>query len=1092
MNQLCRPRRLCAILVFSVWTALHAAEKPNVILIVADDQGYGDLSAHSNPVLKTPNMDRLYSESVRFTDFHVAPMCSPTRGQLMTGRDAMKSGCTAVCQGRSIPRRDIPTMANFFADSGYTTGHFGKWHLGDSYPFRPQDRGFQETIHHRAWGITSLADYWGNTYFDPVLNHNGVDSKYQGYCTDIFFAEAMHWIEGKTKAEEPFFVYLPTNTPHVPNVCAEKYSAPYVGEHDGKKIPAEFYGMIANLDENLGKLEAFLNDTQLRDNTILIYMSDNGTQSRQAQEIFNAGMRDKKTSVYEGGHRVPCFVRWPAGGLLSGKDIDELTQVQDLLPTLIELCDLRKGNNATAFDGASLADLMKGVANELADRKLVVQYKVSGAPWDPAVVLWDKWRLIGGTELYHVGRDPGQAANVADQHSEVVKAMAVHYEAWYAEAKPLFDRPRWIHVGTEKQNPMMLYAQDWVGDYCDNMGGLTRATAVGSWTIEVAQQGVYELELRRWPIEADMALAAGIAPDGKKGQRPIMAANVQIDGGNYTLDAAPDAKHVTFHVPLKPGKTQLATLFLDEQDQTLCSAMYVKATRLPDPAKVQPTPISSRKPVGRPEPAVRPGKNAAVKTIQHGKDDILFALPSHSQSAEKPNVLFIAIDDMNDWTTLFEENNPIQTPNLERLAARGTFFTRAYCAAPGCNPSRTAILSGLRPTTSGVYGNRDSWQELIPDVVTLPQHFKNNGYGTRGAGKIFHHGKAGADREDNPSFEDFYPLNLHANAPSDNYNGYTGKDVDSRLGKLSWDWGEHDAPKQTDEYTVDYVNQVMATFPKEQPLFLAAGIFRPHLPFWAPPETFAKYPFDRVVQPPMPANDLDDVPPIGKEMAHTEYFIWANTSKQPEAGLGSLKKMVQSYQAAADYADQMVGRLLNQLDATGRAGDTIIVLWADHGYHLGDKEACVKFTLWEKANRVPFIIVAPGGTTPGTRCDQPVGLVDIYPTLIELAGLPPKADLDGKSLVPLLKNPAAKWDRPAIMTQLRGNHAVRSERWRYIRYSDGTEELYDHDQDPWEWKNLSGIESYASVIADHRKYLPKNEAAAKPQRVIPGRSRTKK
>ena len=301
--------RLCVSLFLLTCSVANAANKPNVILIVADDQGYGDLSCHGNPVLKTPNMDRLYAESVRFTDFHVAPMCSPTRGQLMTGRDAMKNGCTAVCQGRSMTRADIPTMADFFANSGYSTGHFGKWHMGDSYPHRPQDRGFQETLHHRAWGITSLADYWGNTYFDPVLNHNGTDKKYEGYCTDIFFNKAMQWIEQKSKIDQPFFVYLPTNTPHVPNVCAEKYSAPYVGKYEGKPMPSEFYGMIANLDENLGKLEAFLTERKLSDNTILIYTSDNGTQSKQAQAIFNAGMRDKKTSVFEGGHRVPCFVR---------------------------------------------------------------------------------------------------------------------------------------------------------------------------------------------------------------------------------------------------------------------------------------------------------------------------------------------------------------------------------------------------------------------------------------------------------------------------------------------------------------------------------------------------------------------------------------------------------------------------------------------------------------------------------------------------------------------------------------------------------------------------------------------------------------
>ena len=219
----------------------------------------------------------------------------------------------------------------------------------------------------------------------------------------------------------------------------------------------------------------------------------------------------------------------------------------------------------------------------------------------------------------------------------------------------------------------------------------------------------------------------------------------------------------------------------------------------------------------------------------------------------------------------------------------------------------------------------------------------------------------------------------------------------------------------------------------------------------------------------------DDVSEVAKRMAHREFFIYSNTTGQAPGSPGSLKRMVQCYQASADFADSMVGRLLDKLDATGRAADTIIVLWADHGYHLGDKESCVKFTLWEKANHVPFIIVAPGVTRPATRCDRPVGLVDIYPTLLELAGLPAKADLDGKSLVPLLKNPNAGWDRPAIMTMGRGNHAVRTRRWRYIRYEDGSEELYDHDKDPWEWTNLAADPNCADVIAQLRPYLPKDK-----------------
>jgi hypothetical protein len=263
----------------------------------------------------------------------------------------------------------------------------------------------------------------------------------------------------------------------------------------------------------------------------------------------------------------------------------------------------------------------------------------------------------------------------------------------------------------------------------------------------------------------------------------------------------------------------------------------------------------------------------------------------------------------------------------------------------------------------------------------------------------------------------------------------------------------------------------------DRPLFLAAGIFNPHLPFYAPKENFSRYPLEKTVPPPMPKGDLDDVGEIAEQMAHKEYWVYDNTILQEPGSPGSLQRMVQCYQAASDFADEMVGRLLDKLDETGRGDNTIIVLWSDHGYHLGDKESCVKFTLWEKANRVPFIIVAPGIATPGSRCDRPVGLVDTYPTLLELAGLPLKPDNDGLSLVPLLKDPDRRWKRPALMTEGRGNHAVRTDRWRYIRYRDGAEELYDHDNDPWEWTNLAGDPRYAKVIANHRRWLPKREAA---------------
>lgn len=578
-----------------------ATDRPNVIIILTDDQGYGDYSCHGNPILKTPNLDKLHAESVRLIDFHVAPMCTPTRGQLLTGMDAMRNGATGVCQGRSMVQSDIPTMADFFAQSGYATGHFGKWHLGDSYPFRPQDRGFQETIHHPAWGITSLADHYGNTYWDPHLRYassefessNHIENKYEGYCTDIFFREAMSWMKQQKTANQPFFLYLPTNTPHVPNWVDKNYSEPYekIGIYNGVKVPANFYGMIANIDENMAGLEEFLVREGLKENTILIYLNDNGTQSRSAAQIYNAGMRGNKTQMYEGGHRVGCFWRWPNSKLRHGNDLEQLTQVQDILPTLMDFCNLKNDN--FKGDGHSLAGILTDRNVSLPDRKLVIQYsfqETSGTLWNRAVVLWNKWRMVGPNQLFDLRNDPHQNRSVIHEHQEIAKAMSDHYENWYKEAKALYDQPRNIHVGNEKSNPVVMYANDWVGGYCDNPPNLIAANTSGYWDVIIEEEGDYEIELRRWPEETGFALTAGVKGGEVKahenfigenlGARPIHSAMLKIDEFAQSKPVDPNAHFVSFKTKLRPGKTELETLFSDESGQPLCSAIYVKVRRL--------------------------------------------------------------------------------------------------------------------------------------------------------------------------------------------------------------------------------------------------------------------------------------------------------------------------------------------------------------------------------------------------------------------------------------------------------------------------------------------------------------------------------
>src|SRR5262249_47976189 len=301
--------------------SVHAADaprRPNVIIVLSDDQGYGDFSCHGNPVLKTPNLDKLHAQSVRLTDFHVAPMCTPTRSQLMTGQDALRNGACSVCAGRSMIRPGIPTMAQHFAANGYRTGHFGKWHLGDSYPNLPHQRGFQDSVYHLGWGITSMADLWQNDYFDPRFRHNGELKQYKGYCTDVPFDLALAWMKEQKTKSEPFFVYLPTNAPHGPLWVPEQYRKMYAGKA-GPNV-ASFYGMIANLDDNMARLDQFLADNNLVDNTIVFFMNDNGGTA--GVDTYNAGMRGRKTQYYEGGHRASCFVRWPAGKLGTPRDLD--------------------------------------------------------------------------------------------------------------------------------------------------------------------------------------------------------------------------------------------------------------------------------------------------------------------------------------------------------------------------------------------------------------------------------------------------------------------------------------------------------------------------------------------------------------------------------------------------------------------------------------------------------------------------------------------------------------------------------------------------------------------------------------------------
>ncbi|MFQ6034271.1 MAG: arylsulfatase [Sedimentisphaerales bacterium] len=546
-------------------------KQPNVVLVITDDQGYGDLSCHGNPVLETPNLDRLHSESIRLTNFHVSPTCSPTRAALMTGHYCNRTGVWHTIMGRSLLRQDEVTIADVFSASGYCTGIFGKWHLGDNYPFRPQDRGFDEVLIHGGGGVGQGPDYWGNDYFDDTYRHNGKLEKFTGYCTDIFFDGALKFIEAHK--DQPFFCYLPTNAPHGPYNVADKYSRPYRDKGVGDR-QANFYGMIKNIDENMGRLMQRLKELDLQNNTILIFMTDNGSSAG-----YSAGMRGKKGSEYDGGHRVPCFIRWPGGGLKDGRNIDRLTAHIDILPTLIELCGLNKPVGIK-FDGDSLAGLLAGYNKNWPDRTLVTDSQRIEHPekWRKSAVMTDRWRLINGRELYDIKVDPAQENNVAREYPEVVETLRQNYEDWWTDVSQRFDEYCHIIIGSDKENPTRLMSHDWHGQKVPWSQRAVRngMQANGFWAVEVARDGTYEFALRRWPIEVDQPINAAIS-----GGKAISAtsARLKIADIDVTQPVPKNATAVTFQVRLKAGKTRLQTWFMDQQG-TCRGAYYVYVKRL--------------------------------------------------------------------------------------------------------------------------------------------------------------------------------------------------------------------------------------------------------------------------------------------------------------------------------------------------------------------------------------------------------------------------------------------------------------------------------------------------------------------------------
>jgi arylsulfatase A-like enzyme len=599
--------------------AMSASAPPNIILVITDDQGYGDLGAHGNSMIRTPNLDRLHQDSVRLTQFHVDPSCSPTRAALLTGRYSTRTGVWHTVMGRSLLHPDEITVADVLAENGYRNGIFGKWHLGDNYPLRPQDRGFHDVVIHGGGGVGQTPDFWGNNYFDDHYLANGVWTLFDGYCTDVFFDQAIQFIE--ENRHQPFFVYLPTNVPHWP------YHAPsdLAGAYREQGVPepmASFYGMIENFDQNMGRLMSRLHEWNLHDNTILIFMSDNGTAAGVARPTpppspntidetrpltepwigFNAGMRGQKGSPYDGGHRVPCFIHWPAGGIKGGRDITQLSAHIDLFPTLLELAGIpqtavvqeqkalapttsgaksrmRKSPNhssvqvANPLDGRSLVPMLRERPERLPERTLFVHVQREDIPpkWRNSAVLTDRWRFVHGRELFEIQVDPGQTTDVAAKHPDVVNRLTAAYVQWWDSLVPAFQRDVHIVIGSPHEPLTALTAMDWRADISRIPWDQTLIRAMpianGYWKIKVDQPGRYQFTLRHQPASANFPLQATIA-------------QIQVGSVTRQIPIPSGATAAQLNVELEAGPARLQTWLTHEPDFLTRGAFFVDIQRL--------------------------------------------------------------------------------------------------------------------------------------------------------------------------------------------------------------------------------------------------------------------------------------------------------------------------------------------------------------------------------------------------------------------------------------------------------------------------------------------------------------------------------
>jgi arylsulfatase A-like enzyme len=575
-------------------------KQPNVVLLVTDDQGYGDLSAHGNPIIQTPNMDRLHAGSVRFNSFHVDPTCAPTRGALMTGKYAHHVRVWHTIAGGNSLRKTEMTMAEVFKSSGYSTALFGKWHLGTNYPYRPMDRGFEAWLGSGGGGPGTTDDYFTNDRVNDHYWRNGEREFIEGYNPSVFYDAAVSHIKQHAHDLLPIFMYVPTYAPHGPHSIPDpERTKKYTTAGYNIKVASQ-YAMIEHVDAGIGRLLDTLEQTGVADDTIVIFMSDNG--ATEGRSVFNAGMREGKGSEYDGGHRVPFFFRWPNGKLAHGADVADLNAHIDVLPTLIDLCGLTPPRQVK-FDGRSFKKQLFAPTISLPPRVVCVETQRTMLPekWHKTAAMRGTWRLVNETELYDIAVDPGQKKNIIKEHPEIARELSKAYDAYWTKVSPGDRDPTRPIIGTSHDPETFLSSEDW---YSDNTPPWNHAQAAlgkkgnGLWHARVSRAGTYHIEARRWPREARAPMRGvpqlnktvdawvgakpieGLLYGNRFKALPVAAVEIRVNGVVVaTRSVSATDESARFELPLAAGDASLQVVMLNANQKLISGAYYVYIRR---------------------------------------------------------------------------------------------------------------------------------------------------------------------------------------------------------------------------------------------------------------------------------------------------------------------------------------------------------------------------------------------------------------------------------------------------------------------------------------------------------------------------------